>query len=137
MVVTLALETDEARAASEAALQGEGQGQVLLVPRLSGRFASVGTVASIEEAGALPNGMPAILVRGIERAVIGAGVPGRRSRRRSTGSSAPASRTPSTPGSATTSTGWSTSPGASAPRTPTTSVRHAGSSTPTTPGSTT
>jgi ATP-dependent Lon protease len=76
MVVTLALETDEARAASEAALQGEGQGQVLLVPRLAGRYASVGTVAAIEEAGALPNGMPAILVRGIERAVIGAGVAG-------------------------------------------------------------
>jgi ATP-dependent Lon protease len=74
MVVTIALETDTARAAADAALQGEGQ--VLLVPRTDGHYASVGTVAAIEEAGELPNGMRAMLVRGVERAVIGAGVAG-------------------------------------------------------------
>jgi ATP-dependent Lon protease len=73
MVVTIALETDEARAAADAA--GEG-GQLLLVPRLEGRYARVGTVASIEEAGALRNGLRALVVRGLHRATIGAGVPG-------------------------------------------------------------
>jgi ATP-dependent Lon protease len=73
MVVTIALETDEARAAADAA--GDG-GQLLLVPRVDGRYARVGTVASIEEAGALRNGMRALVVRGLHRATIGAGVPG-------------------------------------------------------------
>jgi ATP-dependent Lon protease len=73
MVVTIALETDEARAAADAA--GDG-GQLLLVPRVDGRYARVGTVASIEEAGALRNGMRALVGRGLHRATIGAGVPG-------------------------------------------------------------
>jgi ATP-dependent Lon protease len=73
MVVTIALETDEARAAADAA--GDG-GQLLLVPRVDGRYARGGTVASIEEAGALRNGMRALVVRGLHRATIGAGVPG-------------------------------------------------------------
>src|SRR5919107_655506 len=75
MVVTLALETDEARAAADAALAGDGR--VLLVPRIDGRrYAAVGTIATIEEAGELPSGIPALLVRGEDRAVIGTGVPG-------------------------------------------------------------
>ena len=74
MVVTLALETDEARASADVALQGGAQ--VLLVPKRNGRYAAVGTIAVIEESGALPNGMGAILVRGEQRATIGAGVPG-------------------------------------------------------------
>jgi ATP-dependent Lon protease len=74
MVVTLALETDEARAAADAALSGDGR--VLLVPRVDRRYAAVGTIATIEEAGELPSGIRALLVRGEERAVIGTGVPG-------------------------------------------------------------
>jgi ATP-dependent Lon protease len=74
MVVTLALETDEARAAADAALSGDGR--VLLVPRVDRRYAAVGTIAVIEEAGDLPTGMRALLVRGEHRAVIGTGVPG-------------------------------------------------------------
>ncbi|MDQ1374373.1 MAG: ATP-dependent Lon protease [Actinomycetota bacterium] len=74
MVVTLALETDEARAAADAALSGDGR--VLLVPRVDRRYAAVGTIATIEEAGELASGIRALLVRGEERAVIGTGVPG-------------------------------------------------------------
>ena len=74
MVVTLALETDEARAAADAALAGDSR--VLLVPRVDRRYAAVGTIAMIEEAGDLPGGIRALVVRGEERAVIGTGVPG-------------------------------------------------------------
>jgi ATP-dependent Lon protease len=74
MVVTIALETAEARAAADAAQTSEGR--VLLVPKLGGRYATVGTIAVIDEAGDLPNGMRAILIRGEQRAVIGAGVAG-------------------------------------------------------------
>src|SRR5438270_4031545 len=70
MVVTIALETPEAVAAADAA----GSGQVLLVPRLDGAYASVGTVAAVEDQGELRNGLRALVVRGLHRAVIGAGV---------------------------------------------------------------
>src|SRR5581483_2133311 len=74
MVVTLALETDEARAAADAAAEG---GQILLVPRFeSGRFARVGTIAEIENRGTLPGGSPALIVRATARANVGAGVIG-------------------------------------------------------------
>jgi len=74
MVVTLALETDEARAAADAATEGDGL--LLLVPRLDGRYARVGTVARIESAGELPNGIRALVLRGLHRAVVGVGVAG-------------------------------------------------------------
>ncbi len=74
MVVTLALETDEARAAADAAIAGDQR--VLLVPRVDRRYAAVGTIAVIEEAGDLPGGIRALVVRGEKRAVIGTGVPG-------------------------------------------------------------
>jgi ATP-dependent Lon protease len=74
MVVTIALETDEAKAAADAALQVGGQ--LLLVPRIDGRYAAVGTVGHVEEAGDIGRGLRALVVRGLHRAVIGAGVPG-------------------------------------------------------------
>jgi ATP-dependent Lon protease len=76
MVVTLALETDEARAAADAA--AEGGGELLLVPRFpdGGRYGRVGTVATIENRGTLPGGTPALVVRAIRRAHVGAGVIG-------------------------------------------------------------
>ena len=78
MVVTIALETDEARAAARAvAADGaHDNAQVVLVPRLDGRYASVGTVAQVEDAGELRGGMKALVVRGLRRARIGAGAPG-------------------------------------------------------------
>jgi ATP-dependent Lon protease len=74
MVVTLALETGEAKAAADAALGGDRR--VLLVPRTERGYARVGTLAHIEDAGDLPSGLRALVVRGVQRAVIGAGVSG-------------------------------------------------------------
>jgi ATP-dependent Lon protease len=74
MVFTVALETDEARAAAEAAEAADGH--VVIVPFIDGRYASVGVVAAIMESGALPGGMPAVAVRGDERARLGTAVPG-------------------------------------------------------------
>ena len=73
MVVTIAVETDEAKAAYEAV--GE-QEQVLLVPRVDGRYSRIGVVAQIEDRGALPNGTQALVVRAIRRAALGTGVVG-------------------------------------------------------------
>jgi ATP-dependent Lon protease len=79
MTITLALETSEAREAVAAA-RGAGD-RLVLVPRLgrsdgpdasSGRFARVGTISSIERAGALPGGTPAVVVTGHQRATVGA-----------------------------------------------------------------
>jgi ATP-dependent Lon protease len=74
MVVTLTLETDEARAAVEAA--GKADSTLLLVPRVDGRYARVGTVAKIEEMGRTPGGVQALVIRGLHRALIGSGVAG-------------------------------------------------------------
>jgi len=76
MVVTLALETEEARAAADAA--AEADGELLLVPRFAngGRYGRVGTIAKIENKGTLPGGTPALVVRAISRAHVGAGVIG-------------------------------------------------------------
>jgi ATP-dependent Lon protease len=71
MVVTLALETAEARAAADDAAAHDGR--VLLVPRTDAGFAKVGTVAKIEQDGDLPSGIRGLVVRGLQRAVIGSG----------------------------------------------------------------
>ncbi|MFN8037841.1 MAG: endopeptidase La [Acidimicrobiales bacterium] len=73
MVVTIALETDEARAAAEAI--GDDR-RVLLVPNPEGRYATVGVIAHVEDDGALPNGTPALVVRAERRARLGTGVVG-------------------------------------------------------------
>ncbi len=74
MVFTMALETEEARVAVEAA--GSAGGRLVLVPRIEGRYAVIGVVAEIVERGEIPGGPPAMIVRGLERATIGTGVPG-------------------------------------------------------------
>ena len=74
MVVTLAVESDEARQAVDAARAADGT--LLLVPRMEGRYARIGTVATVEEMGHLPNGVEALVIRGLHRAVVGTGVPG-------------------------------------------------------------
>src|SRR5438552_80112 len=74
MVVTLMLEADDGRAAVSAANE---QGDLLvLVPKVGARYAAVGTVAKIEDTGRLQNGMDALVIRGLHRAVIGTGVAG-------------------------------------------------------------
>ena len=74
MVFTMALESDEAKAAAEAA-EAAG-GHFVIVPFIDGRYASVGVVAEVMERGDLPGGMPAVAVRGVERASLGTAVPG-------------------------------------------------------------
>ncbi len=79
MIVPLSLESDEAKAAADAALAGEGL--LVLVPRIENEggptvYAKVGTVAKIEEAGRLPGGNRAVVVRALHRAILGAAVPG-------------------------------------------------------------
>src|SRR5690242_2035373 len=71
MVVTIALETDEAKRAAAAA--GEAADQLVLVPRVDGRYAQVGTVAKIESSGDLPNGTRALVIRGTGRVRVGSG----------------------------------------------------------------
>jgi len=73
MVVTMAIESDEARAAIDATDASEGR--VFLVPRLDDRYARVGTVAKVEDSGELPSGIRAVVVRGLHRATVGIGVP--------------------------------------------------------------
>ena len=74
MVFTMALESDEAKAAAEAA--GAADGHFVLVPFIDGRYASVGVVAEVMETGELPGGMGAVAVRGVDRARLGTAVPG-------------------------------------------------------------
>jgi ATP-dependent Lon protease len=81
MVVPIELDADrgsdrsrEIRAAIDAAQLADTP--VLIVPRLGGRYATVGTVASIEQLGRLPGGQPAAVLRGTARATIGTGTTG-------------------------------------------------------------
>ncbi|MDQ6613268.1 MAG: endopeptidase La [Actinomycetota bacterium] len=83
MIVTLALETPEAQAGVDAATGSNKL--VVLVPRLTDgsastvgdshtTYARVGTVARVENEVEMPGGHRAAIVRGLHRAVIGAGV---------------------------------------------------------------
>lgn len=72
MVVTIALESDEAQRAFAAAEDGE----ILLVPRVDGGLADVGALARIESTGTLPGGTTALVVRATGRARVSAGVVG-------------------------------------------------------------
>ncbi|MBV9101826.1 MAG: endopeptidase La [Candidatus Dormibacteraeota bacterium] len=71
MTVTLSVEGDEQRAAMEAARKGNHL--VLLAPRIEGTFTGVGTVASLQDSGQLPNGAEVTIVRGEYRARMGGG----------------------------------------------------------------
>jgi ATP-dependent Lon protease len=70
MMFSLALETDEAKAAVDAA--SAAGGRLLLVPHIDGRYTTVGVIAELIEQGELPGGLPAIVVRGDQRAVLAA-----------------------------------------------------------------
>ncbi len=72
MVVTIALESDEAKRAFDAATDGE----ILLVPRTDGDLATVGALARIESIGTLPGGTQALVIRATGRARVAAGVVG-------------------------------------------------------------
>ncbi len=74
MVVTAVLERAEAAAAVAAAQAGDGL--VLLLPRVEGRYARIGTVAKVEDSGRLPSGADVTVVRGVFRGVVHTGVAG-------------------------------------------------------------
>src|SRR5207247_9694594 len=78
MVVTLTLESTEAKAAVDAAA-GDVDRLLVLVPRLDGRYARVGTIAKIEDLGKIRGGTEALVIRGLTRATIGVGEIGRAS----------------------------------------------------------
>ena len=75
MVVPVTLDDAERQAAIDAANAG-GEDQVLVVPRLDGRYAVVGVVATIDQLGKLPGGEPAAVLRAVSRARVGSGVTG-------------------------------------------------------------
>jgi ATP-dependent Lon protease len=79
MVVPLDASDSEVRAsiaAASAAAEGDARPQLLLVPRISGKYAPIGTLAVIEQEGRLPNGKPGVVLRGLARVTIGAGTVG-------------------------------------------------------------
>jgi ATP-dependent Lon protease len=83
MVVPVEISGAEVRAAIEAArLSASGattpdtKPQLLLVPRIGGKYAQVGTLGLVEQTGRLPSGEPAAVIRGLSRVRIGAGTVG-------------------------------------------------------------
>jgi ATP-dependent Lon protease len=80
MVVPMRLADAEVRAAIEAAraapVDASAQPGILLVPRLDGKYASVGTWGLVEQIGRLPGGEQAAVIRGTHRMRIGAGTTG-------------------------------------------------------------
>ncbi|WP_333771198.1 endopeptidase La [Streptomyces sp. IBSBF 2435] len=81
MVVPLDLSDSEVRAAVEAAQAAHpagsgGKPRVLLVPRIDGNYAAVGTLGTVEQVGRLSDGDPGAVIRGRSRIRIGAGTTG-------------------------------------------------------------
>ena len=82
MVVPVEISDAEVRAAIEAARMsasskpGDAKPELLLVPRIGGKYASVGTLAVVEQTGRLPSGEPAAVLRGMSRVRIGTGTVG-------------------------------------------------------------
>jgi ATP-dependent Lon protease len=71
MTVTLAVEGDDQKAAIEAARQGNRL--ILLVPRIDGKFGTIGTAGRLGESAELPTGAEAFMIRGEYRARLGGG----------------------------------------------------------------
>ena len=82
MVVPVEINDAEVRAAIEAARvsvsgkPGDPKPQLLLVPRLGGKYSPVGTLGVVEQTGRLPSGEPAVVIRGLSRVRIGSGTVG-------------------------------------------------------------
>ncbi len=68
MAVPVTIRNEERRAALLAA--GQASGLLVLVPRIDGKYANIGTIARVEETGRLPDGREASMVRGLYRGVI-------------------------------------------------------------------
>ncbi|WP_314172046.1 endopeptidase La [Streptomyces winkii] len=79
MVVPLDLSDSEVRAAVEAAqaaATGGEKPQVLLVPRVGGRYSDIGVLGRVEQVGRLADGDPGALIRGRQRVRVGSGTSG-------------------------------------------------------------
>ncbi|MFI0775112.1 endopeptidase La [Streptomyces sp. NPDC021212] len=80
MVVPLDLSDTDVRAAVEAAQAAArsdgGKPRVLLVPRVDGTYAGIGTLGTVEQVGRLSGGDPGALIRGVRRVRVGAGTTG-------------------------------------------------------------
>jgi ATP-dependent Lon protease len=72
-----AVESAQAKAPSTASFPGirsssqTGKAEVLIVPRVDGEYAELGTVATVERVGRVPGGKAAVLLRATGRAVVG------------------------------------------------------------------
>ena len=82
MVVPVEISDAEVRAAIEAARAsasgkpGDPKPQLLLVPRIGGKYSPIGTLGVVEQTGRLPSGEAAAVVRGLSRVRIGSGTSG-------------------------------------------------------------
>jgi ATP-dependent Lon protease len=83
MVVPLDTSGSEVRAAIDAAQMSaaapgsaDTKPQVLLVPRLEGKYSALGTLGVVEQTGRTPSGEPAAVLRGLARVRIGVGTTG-------------------------------------------------------------
>ncbi len=71
-----AVESAQANTPAQASLPGIRSGtaakaEVLIVPRVHGEYAGLGTIATVERIGRVPGGKTAVLLRGTRRAVVG------------------------------------------------------------------
>jgi ATP-dependent Lon protease len=71
-----AVESAQAKAPSTASFPGirstsAGKAEVLIVSRVDGEYAELGTIATVERIGRVPGGKSAVLLRGTSRATVG------------------------------------------------------------------
>ncbi|MFT2015095.1 endopeptidase La [Streptomyces sp. 796.1] len=74
--VRAAVEAAQAAARSDSGTASGAKPQVLLVPRIEGTYAAVGTLGTVEQVGRLSDGDPGALIRGVHRVRVGAGTTG-------------------------------------------------------------
>ncbi|HEY0491955.1 MAG TPA: endopeptidase La [Candidatus Dormibacteraeota bacterium] len=74
MTVTIPLEREDVKAAVSAARTESNL--VLLVPHVDGRYATVGTIARVEDSRKLPNGIEVAVLNGLQRASVGSAAAG-------------------------------------------------------------
>ncbi|HEY2490689.1 MAG TPA: endopeptidase La [Streptosporangiaceae bacterium] len=67
---------EAARLAASVPAAADAKPQVLLVPKLGGKYAPVGTLGVVEQTGRLPTGELAAVIRGLSRVRIGTGTVG-------------------------------------------------------------
>ncbi len=68
MAVTITLDSEASRAAIMVA---KDKGRLVLVPRVNGRYSTIGTIAKLEDTGKSPDGRDVAVVAGRVRARIG------------------------------------------------------------------